>query len=377
MLIYLVSACAQPRPQKIASPPGTSLLEHSAHAEAALHSFAAEITLTRQTGSGPVLKTTGSVLVEHPNLAQLTLQGDDPPRHVVSDGRELYTLAASSTYTRVPVDRTGRGLAAPWWMLPVRFFFTGSVNPFGADPDAMARLSDQPAEMIGGVSMRVLQVAGLQPMPYRARFFFDPNGLMLRSEVLFGDAKEGTRFVCELAGVRRNPRTSVADFRFIPPPGVTLDRSDLADALLAPGDSAPAFTLPTPGGERLSLTALRFGARATLVNFWYLNCPPCRIEFPAFEQLYTELHSKGLNAVAIDKADSGLEVSRYLRRTGITFPVLLGGEPDDHSVFASYRVSTFPVTYLLDGEGRIVFRTAGADVKGLKEALTRLGLQSP
>jgi peroxiredoxin len=118
------------------------------------------------------------------------------------------------------------------------------------------------------------------------------------------------------------------------------------------------------------------GKRATLINFWFYNCAPCRIEFPEFEKLYQQFRSRGFNIIAIDKGDPTATVAGYVRRTGLTFPIAMGGDLHKRSVFESYKVTDqFPATYLLDSRGRIVYRTAGEDVAGLKRALAALGIQ--
>lgn len=54
----------------------------------------------------------------------------------------------------------------------------------------------------------------------------------------------------------------------------------------------------------------------------------------------------------------------------------LGGDLGKGSIFDKYRVTDqFPAMYLLDSRGKIVYRTAGEDIAGLKRALASLGIQ--
>lgn len=69
-------------------------------------------------------------------------------------------------------------------------------------------------------------------------------------------------------------------------------------------------------------------------------------------------------------------VASYVARTSLTLPVVLGGDPRRESIFDKYQVTDqFPATYLLDSQGRIVYRTAGEDIAGLKRALASLGIK--
>ncbi len=112
-----------------------------------------------------------------------------------------------------------------------------------------------------------------------------------------------------------------------------------------------------------------------MINFWYLNCPPCRLENPEFEKLYQQFHSQGFNIIAIDKGDPFTPVAADARKSGLTYSILLGGEMTAHSIFASYKVSTFPETYVLDADGHIVYRAVGSDITALRQALAKLGFK--
>jgi peroxiredoxin len=146
-----------------------------------------------------------------------------------------------------------------------------------------------------------------------------------------------------------------------------------ADNMLAIGSKAPEFTLPTPDGKTLSLASIK-GTTGTLINFWFVNCPPCRDEFPALQNLFESYKGKGLAVLAIDHADAAPDVKAYLNELGITFPVGIGDDREP-TVFTKYGVVEYPVTYLLDAEGKVVFRSSGSDVTAIRRAVAALGLQ--
>ena len=54
----------------------------------------------------------------------------------------------------------------------------------------------------------------------------------------------------------------------------------------------------------------------------------------------------------------------------------MGGSVSKTSVFAKYKVTeAFPGTYLVAEKGKIVYRSSGGDVEGLKKALAQLGFK--
>jgi peroxiredoxin len=145
--------------------------------------------------------------------------------------------------------------------------------------------------------------------------------------------------------------------------------------MLSIGVRAPDFVLPSIDGANISLAGLRGNAKATLVDFWYMECAPCRMEFPEFEKLYQQFHAQGLNMVAVDKDDSGGTVSAYVHKAGLTFPIALASDEKKGNIFDRYGIHAYPGTYLLDAQGRVVFRVAGTDLVGLRRALEELGFK--
>ena len=98
---------------------------------------------------------------------------------------------------------------------------------------------------------------------------------------------------------------------------------------------------------------------------------------PHLQRLYAELKGKGLEILAVNEGDPGETVTRYFRQSGFTFPALAGGRGDG-GVFQQYAVDSYPTNFLLDSEGRIVWRAVGYDAKTLeqlKRELARLGVQ--
>lgn len=361
-------------PAKAVEEPAGELLCRVTEASRAERSLEAEIRLTWKTG-GAVKSSSGTFRLRRPNLAEIRLSGDYPLRELVSDGVSRFAVEDPTVFTRSAMDARGEMVDAPWWGLPFRFFFTQSLNPFGAKPDASARLTRLADETVAGVELQGLQAEGTSPMgAYTGRFFFDKEGVLWRSSVIFGSGPGAAVFEAALSHVRVNGVGRTDAFRFVPAAGQS--EKTTADGMLAAGERAPEFSLRAPGGKRITLADERRGKKATLVNFWYYNCAPCRVEFPEFEKLYQRYRSQGFTIVAIDKGDPEETVSEYGRRTGLSFPLVLGGSLRKGSVFERYGVTEqFPGTYLLDGDGKIVYRSTGEDLPGLKQELAKLGFR--
>jgi cytochrome c biogenesis protein CcmG, thiol:disulfide interchange protein DsbE len=129
------------------------------------------------------------------------------------------------------------------------------------------------------------------------------------------------------------------------------DPGTLPSALI--GQTAPA--LPAAGLPGLPVATdadLRTG-KPVLVNFWASWCPPCRAEHPKLK----ELAAQGVRIVGVNFRDAEANASRYIAEEGNPFA---GVQFDPKGRTAiDWGVTAPPETFILDGDGRILFRFAG------------------
>ena len=362
------------------------LTSHFAHADEAADSFlkqaearakalktlTARIELSWKSPNQALKRTTGNIKLMKPNFAIIELKGEYPLVTLASDGRSRYLFSEANKYSLAAAHAGGNDIDTPWWAFPMRFFFTQSIRPFGPDSPAWTSSRLTGTETIGGKTYSVIEIAGDKPMPYVARFYFDGKKLLCRSEVRFGDGDQAPVFTAQIEEITPARRLRPRDFSFKPPATARLDTGAEA-RMLAIGDSAPDFSLPTPEGDLLKLETAK-GKKATLINFWYLACPPCRAEFELFQKLFAELNDQGFSVIAINNVDNANDIRAYARDNRLTFPIVMG-ERDAPGVVAAYKVQTYPSSYLINSEGKIVYQAVGVDEAGLLRSLREIGLQ--
>jgi cytochrome c biogenesis protein CcmG/thiol:disulfide interchange protein DsbE len=132
------------------------------------------------------------------------------------------------------------------------------------------------------------------------------------------------------------------------------DNSDsLASALI--GKPAPAFDLPslTDSTRRYGPSALRDG-KPLLLNVWATWCPACRAE----HAFLTSLAAQGVRVVGIDYQDDRLKAINWL--TVLGNPYALSLYDGDGMLGLDLGVYGAPETFLIDGQGIIRYRHAGA-----------------
>ncbi|MBI3569694.1 MAG: TlpA family protein disulfide reductase [Gammaproteobacteria bacterium] len=118
---------------------------------------------------------------------------------------------------------------------------------------------------------------------------------------------------------------------------------------------ASAFMLRDVDGKLTSLTD--FEGKVVLLNFWATWCANCRKEMPAMERLYQSLRADGFEIVAISVDQAPTEkVKAFAEELKLTFPVL---HDRDSIISRLYSNPGVPISYLIDRQGRIVYRVLG------------------
>lgn len=124
---------------------------------------------------------------------------------------------------------------------------------------------------------------------------------------------------------------------------------------LAVGNRAPNFETTTLDGETVSLSDFR--GQTVLLNFWFTECSPCRVEMPEFERAWQEYGDEGFVILAVNREESADDIQPFAEELGLSFPLLLD---EDGDINYEYGVLGYPSTFILDKEGVIQFRAFNA-----------------
>lgn len=122
------------------------------------------------------------------------------------------------------------------------------------------------------------------------------------------------------------------------------------------GREAPSVGATTlPGKAQLTDEMLRRPG-VKLVNFWASWCPPCRAEHPTLTEL-----AKRLPVYGVDLKDPESAAMGFLDGHGDPFAAL-ASDPRGR-VAIDWGVTAPPETFIIDGDGRILYRHAGPLVR--------------
>lgn len=135
-----------------------------------------------------------------------------------------------------------------------------------------------------------------------------------------------------------------------------LDRDALAARGLAikAGGPLPALAVGRPGAEaKVPFETLRKAGRRTLVNVWATWCGPCLKEMRELEEVRGALAAGGIDIIGLNvDTDADADIPGFLKRTGVTYPIAIGGVPAVEALYATEEL-TVPLSLLLDEQGTV------------------------
>jgi len=141
-------------------------------------------------------------------------------------------------------------------------------------------------------------------------------------------------------------------------------------ALTGPAESAQGQAVGKPAPELngagawinsppLTLEALR--GKVVLVDFWTSDCVNCLRSVPVIERLHQRYGARGLVAIGVHTPEFAHErpldgVQAAVKRLGLHYPVV---QDNGYRVWQAFGNRYWPAAWLIDKEGRIVYRHEG------------------
>jgi thiol-disulfide isomerase/thioredoxin len=114
--------------------------------------------------------------------------------------------------------------------------------------------------------------------------------------------------------------------------------------------------LKTLDGKKKTLKD--FSNKVTLVSFFFPRCPYCNVELPEIQKIYDKYKDKGMSAVLVNILPEEVNlIPGWQMAKNLTMPVLIGASQE--SLQKDYHIESTPTTYLLDRDGRVLFRADG------------------
>ncbi len=98
------------------------------------------------------------------------------------------------------------------------------------------------------------------------------------------------------------------------------------------------------------------------------------MELPRLQTLFEQYNDQGLEIVAVEAMHDTERATKFIEKTGLTY-TLLEDHEEDGIVGNLFNVHSFPTSYVIDREGRVMYFHLGfeeGDEKEIEEQIKTL-----
>lgn len=134
-----------------------------------------------------------------------------------------------------------------------------------------------------------------------------------------------------------------------------LSEDELEGVTFKRGDVFADMSVTTPDGTTYKISEILKEKKAVVLNFWYINCGPCQMEFPYMQDAY-ETYQDKLEILAVNPYDgTDATVAEFQQKYELTFPMAVIEEE-----WAQYMgLQAYPTTVVIDRYGIVSFVHVG------------------
>ena len=134
-----------------------------------------------------------------------------------------------------------------------------------------------------------------------------------------------------------------------------LSEDELDGVTFKRGDVFADMSVTTPDGITYKISELLKEKKAVVINFWYLNCGPCKMEFPYMQEAYDK-YKDDIEILAVNPYDgTDATVKEFQQQEGLTFPMAVCDAKWEQYM----ELAAYPTTVVIDRYGIVSFKHAG------------------
>lgn len=245
----------------------------------------------------------------------------------------------------------------------VIFSFAGCTSGDGEMTGYTVCLKTEGGMPIEEIEIRVYKDSKLSDLVWASRTAEDGN-------VTFS-APKSEKYVAVLGDLPKGYESQKSysvknEYTVITPKIVMQKAENIAEFNCGLGDIIPDFSITDYNGKTYQISKLLKEKKAVVLNFWYLNCQPCKMEFPFLEQAYKE-YKDDIEVLAINPLDgSDSEISEFANENKLSFPMAVGEQGFENC----FKLNAYPTTVIIDRYGNIAMMHKGSITD--KETFTKI-----
>lgn len=134
-----------------------------------------------------------------------------------------------------------------------------------------------------------------------------------------------------------------------------LSEEDMDELVYKLGDMMMDFTVEDAAKDTYTLSKLLEQKKAVVLNFWYVECAPCKAEFPYLQEAY-EQYREDIALLAMNPINTPEEVEAFRESMGLTFP-MMACDPKWEKIM---DLKAYPTTVIIDRLGNIMLIHSGS-----------------
>ena len=122
------------------------------------------------------------------------------------------------------------------------------------------------------------------------------------------------------------------------------------------GSGFSHFKTTDINGNKINTKSL--AGKIIVLNFWFINCPPCIMEMPELSNLadiYKTDSSVVFIAVALDKK---YELEEFLKTRSFGYTIIDNGR----FISDQYHINSYPTNVIVDQNGKVYFHSTGLSI---------------
>jgi peroxiredoxin len=121
------------------------------------------------------------------------------------------------------------------------------------------------------------------------------------------------------------------------------------------GEKFSSFKTTDINGNKINIDELK--GEILVINFWFIDCPPCRKEMPELNALVNQYSGDSTIAFIAIATDSENALNIFLKENSFNYQMVGYGKP----IARSYGIEAYPTNVIVNKEGKVAFHSIGYD----------------
>jgi peroxiredoxin len=119
------------------------------------------------------------------------------------------------------------------------------------------------------------------------------------------------------------------------------------------GNKISSFKTTDMNGNKIDLKELE--GKIVVLNFWFINCHPCRMEIPDLNKLVDSFKTNEKVVFIAIALDEKFDLQKFLAAVPFKYQIVDKGG----FIAAQYGIKSYPTHVIIDSERKIYFHTTG------------------